>query len=55
MQTIKMVVTGTEETSVEKRCAIAGELLDALSTVPTSYLQAISSPMVGSQHAHHRC
>lgn len=46
MQTVKMVMTGLEDASVEKRCAIAGELLDALSTVPTAYIQAISSPIL---------
>ncbi|TXT04335.1 hypothetical protein VHUM_04102 [Vanrija humicola] len=46
MQTVKMVMTGLEDASVEKRCAIAGELLDALATVPTAYIQAISSPML---------
>lgn len=46
LQTVKMVMAGTEDSGVEQRCAIAGELLDALATVPTAYIQAISSPMV---------
>lgn len=54
MQTVKMVMTGLEDASVEKRCAIAGELLDALSTVPTAYIQAISSPIVSKRERHHR-
>lgn len=37
---------GAEEFSVDRRCAIAGELLDALSAIPTAYIAAISSPMV---------
>lgn len=49
MQTVKMVMMGLEDATVEKRCAIAGELLDALSTVPTAYIQAISSPIVSTQ------
>lgn len=46
MQTVKMVMLGLEEATVERRCAVAGELLDALATVPTAYIQAISSPIV---------
>lgn len=46
MQTVKMVMLGLEEATVERRCAVAGELLDALSNVPTAYIQAISSPIV---------
>ncbi len=46
LQTVKMVLAGAEESSVERRCAIAGELLDALSAIPTAYIAAISSPMV---------
>jgi hypothetical protein len=46
MQTVKMVMLGLEEATVERRCAVAGELLDALATVPTAYIQAISSPIM---------
>ena len=48
LQTVKMVLAGAEESSVEKRCSIAGELLDALAAIPTAYIAAISSPMVGT-------
>lgn len=48
MQTVKMVMMGLEDATVERRCAVAGELLDALSTVPTAYIQAISAPMVSN-------
>lgn len=47
MQTMKMVVAGMAEWSVEQRCSIAGELLDAFATVPRAYIQAISTPLVG--------
>lgn len=46
MQTLKMVLAGSEESSVSQKCAIAGELLDALANVPTAYIQAISAPTV---------
>ncbi|BEI87113.1 hypothetical protein CcaverHIS002_0704590 [Cutaneotrichosporon cavernicola] len=46
MQTVKMVMLGLEDATVERRCAVAGELLDALSNVPTAYIQAISSPIM---------
>ena len=47
LQTLRMVLAGLEESSVEQRCAIAGHLLDALATIPTSYIAAISATMVG--------
>jgi hypothetical protein len=48
MQLLRMVVLGAEleEASGEKRCQVAGELLDAIATIPTTYLRAISSPLV---------
>lgn len=46
LQTVKMVMMALSDSTVEQRCAVAGELLDALSTVPTAYIQAISSPIV---------
>jgi hypothetical protein len=46
MQTVKMVILAMQDSTVEQRCVVAGELLDALSTVPTAYIQAISSPIV---------
>lgn len=49
MQTVKMVMLGLEDATVERRCAVAGELLDALATVPTAYIQAISSPIVSCE------
>jgi hypothetical protein len=48
MQLLRMVVLGgeLEEASGEKRCQVAGELLDAIATIPNTYLRAISSPLV---------
>lgn len=52
MQTVRMVgVSLLPDTSVEKRCNIASSMLDALSTVPTAYIQAISSPMVSASQS----
>ena len=41
-----MVLAGAEESSIEQRCAIAGQLLDALAAIPTAYIANISTPMV---------
>ena len=46
MQTLRMVISGTEEANVHQRCAIAAEMLDALGSMPTSYIQSSSAPMV---------
>lgn len=47
-QLLRMVVLGgeLEEASGEKRCQVAGELLDAFSTIPVRYQRAISAPLV---------
>lgn len=45
-QTVKMLLAGLGGFSVEQRCAIAGELLDTLSGIPTAYIAAVSAPMV---------
>lgn len=54
LQTLKMVLAGLEESSVEQRCAIAGHLLDALASIPTPYIAAISATMAGAQCFHRR-
>ncbi|KAK8865668.1 hypothetical protein IAR55_000813 [Kwoniella newhampshirensis] len=46
LQTVKMVMAGMAEWSVEQRCTIAGELLDALSTVPALYIRASGATMI---------
>lgn len=46
-QTVRMVAMGSEEEfNMDQRCRIAGELLEALSGVPSAFLRAISSPLV---------
>lgn len=52
MTTVKMVVAGLEVHSVSQRCAIAGELLDELSNVPSEYIQASSTSMVSEAELH---
>jgi hypothetical protein len=46
MQTLKMVILALQDSTIEQRCAVASEMLEALSTVPTAYIQAISTPIV---------
>lgn len=48
-QTVKLALAGAENHSVGKNCEIAGELLDVLAGIPTSYIIAISTPMVRHQ------
>ncbi|GMK55902.1 hypothetical protein CspeluHIS016_0209580 [Cutaneotrichosporon spelunceum] len=50
-QTLKMMLALGDGSSVHHRCAIASELLDELSTLPTSYLRASSSTSL--QHLAH--
>lgn len=47
-QLLRMVLVGgeLEAASAEKRCQVAGELLNGLSTIPQEYLRALSSPLV---------
>jgi len=45
-QTVKLALAGAEDQSVTRSCEIAGELLDVLASIPTSYIVAISTPMV---------
>ncbi|KAK7326161.1 hypothetical protein VNO80_33236 [Phaseolus coccineus] len=45
LQTVKLALAGTENQSVGRKCEIAGELLDVLAAIPTSYIMAISTPM----------
>jgi hypothetical protein len=50
-QTVKLALASAENHSVGRSCEIAGELLDALAAIPTAYIMAISTPMVG--HSYH--
>lgn len=45
---LRMVLLGgeLETASGEKRCQVAGELLNNLTTIPQEYLRALSSPLV---------
>lgn len=47
-QTLKMLLALSDGSSVHQRCAIASELLDELSTLPTAYLQASSLTTVSA-------
>lgn len=46
LQLLRMVLLSTEEIGVERKCDVAGELLNVFSNVPVEYLKAISSPLV---------
>lgn len=46
LQTVKLALAAAEDQSVARNCEIAGELLDVLAAIPTSYIMAISAPMV---------
>ncbi|EED13706.1 conserved hypothetical protein [Talaromyces stipitatus ATCC 10500] len=46
MTTVKMVLTRSEDHTLAQRCAMAGELLDNLSSIPTIYVQATSTAML---------
>jgi hypothetical protein len=48
LQTLRSVVAGSEEANVHQRCTIAAEMLDAFASVPVSYIQAGSAPMVSA-------
>lgn len=46
LQLLRMVLFSAEDSGVEKKCDVAGELLSVFSMVPVGYLKAISSPLV---------
>ena len=46
LQVLRSVVAGTEVPDVNQRCSIAAETLDALATIPKSYLIGCSAPAV---------
>lgn len=48
LQLLRMVLFSAEDSGVEKKCDVAGELLSVFSKVPVEYLRAISSPLVGN-------
>lgn len=46
LQLLRMILLSTEDLGVDRKCDVAGELLDVFSKVPVEYLKAISSPLV---------
>lgn len=46
IQLLRMALFTAAGASIEERCQIANEVLDAFISVPVSYLQAISSPLM---------
>lgn len=47
MQTLKMLLVGSEKPGVHQRCAIASELLDELGKIPLGLFRATSTTSVG--------
>ncbi|KAJ5168624.1 uncharacterized protein N7482_004218 [Penicillium canariense] len=46
LQLLRMVLLSAEETGVDRKCDVAGDLLSVFSKVPVEYLKAISSPLL---------
>ncbi|KAM3065590.1 hypothetical protein ACMFMG_011300 [Clarireedia jacksonii] len=46
IQLVRMMLFAAEDATVEQRCRVASELLQAFSDVPIVYLRAISSPLL---------
>ncbi|KAJ5226130.1 hypothetical protein N7468_007355 [Penicillium chermesinum] len=46
LQLLRMVLLSAEETGLDRKCDVAGELLTVFSKVPVEYLKAISSPLL---------
>ncbi|KAJ5388923.1 hypothetical protein N7509_011464 [Penicillium cosmopolitanum] len=46
LQLLRMVLLSAEEVGVERKCDVAGEVLQVFSNVPIEYLKAISSPLL---------
>jgi hypothetical protein len=49
LHTIKMFLAGGERSSIHQRCAIASELLDELTSVPTAYIDSFGISSVSSK------
>lgn len=55
MQTVRLTVAVAEDQGVEGRCKFASDLVNALKTIPTPFIAAVSRPMVSGKVAiHHR-
>lgn len=52
-QTLRMLLIGTGKPNVHRRCAVASELLDELSTIPIAFFHASSTVSVSIQPANH--
>ncbi|KAK0832175.1 hypothetical protein LTR73_002462 [Friedmanniomyces endolithicus] len=46
IQLVRMMLFAAEDTTVEQRCCVASELLQAFADVPVMYLRAISAPLL---------
>ncbi|GMK57447.1 hypothetical protein CspeluHIS016_0402810 [Cutaneotrichosporon spelunceum] len=46
LQAVRMAIACAGPLPMQERCAVAGELLDTLSRIPTAYMQGISVPFV---------
>lgn len=46
IQLVRMMLFAAEDTTVEQRCCVASELLQAFSDIPVMYLRAISAPLL---------
>ncbi|KAK4952717.1 hypothetical protein LTR10_009524 [Elasticomyces elasticus] len=46
IQLVRMMLFAAEDATVEQRCCVASELLQAFSDIPVIYLRAISSPLL---------
>lgn len=49
LHTIKMFLAGGERSSIHQRCAIASELLDELTSVPTAYIDSFGISSVSQE------
>lgn len=46
VQLLRMVLLASEENTIEQRCQVVSEVVNAFMRIPTSYLLAISSPLL---------
>lgn len=49
MQTVKLTLAVAEDYDAEQRCTLVTELVQALTAIPTSYIAAVSRPLVSSK------
>lgn len=46
VQLLRMVLLASEQNTIEQRCQVVSEVVNAFMRIPTSYLRAISSPLL---------